>query len=207
MPVMDGYQATAAIRQRRTDASGRLPIIALTANAMEGERCKCLAAGMDDYLSKPYSRAQLETILARWLGPDTIVPTAEPATGASIREERDSALNMRFLDQFRELDPDGGLGLIKEIMTVYLDNSLALLRQVEQGLIAGDADALRRAAHSLKSSSANVGAEKLSKLFVKLEALGRDGQLTAAMPLLDQTRQAYAEATAEMRELVKEEKR
>ena len=207
MPVMDGYQTTAAIRQRQTEASGRLPIIALTANAMEGERCKCLAAGMDDYLSKPYSRAQLETTLARWLVADTIVPTAGSATGASIREERDSALNMQFLDQFRELDPGGGLGLIKEIMTVYLDNSLALLRQVEQGLIAGDADALRRAAHSLKSSSANVGAEKLSRLFLKLEALGRDGQLTAAMPLLDQTRRAYAEATAEMRELVKEEKR
>ena len=207
MPVMDGYQTTAAIRQRQTEASGRLPIIALTANAMEGERCKCLAAGMDDYLSKPYSRAQLETTLARWLVADTIVPTAGSATGASIREERDSALNMQFLDQFRELDPGGGLGLIKEIMTVYLDNSLALLRQVEQGLIAGDADALRRAAHSLKSSSANVGAEKLSRLFLKLEALGRDGQLTAAMPLLDQTRRAYAEATAEMRELVREEKR
>jgi HPt (histidine-containing phosphotransfer) domain-containing protein len=92
-------------------------------------------------------------------------------------------------------------------MGVYLDNSLALLRQVEQGVIAGDADALRRAAHSLKSSSANVGAEKLSKLFLELEVLGRDGQLTAAKPLLDETRRAYAAATAEMRQLMREEKR
>lgn len=207
MPVMDGYQATAAIRQREADTSGRLPIIALTANAMEGERCKCLAAGMDDYLSKPYSRAQLESTLARWLVPDTIVPTAEPAaTVGALRQGRDPALNMTFLDQFRELDPGGGLGLIREIMTVYLDSSLALLRQVEQGLIAGDADALRRAAHSLKSSSANVGAEKLSKLFLELEVMGRDGQLTAAMPVLDETRQAFAEATAEMRQLMREEK-
>lgn len=208
MPVMDGYQTTAAIRQRETGASGRLPIIALTANAMEGERCKCLAAGMDDYLSKPYSRAQLETTLARWLVPDTIAATAEPAaTAGALRQGRDPALNMTFLDQFRELDPVGGSGLIKEIMTVYLDSSLALLRQVEQGLIAGDADALRRAAHSLKSSSANVGAEKLSKLFLELEVLGRDGALTAAMPLLDETRRAYAEATAEMRQLMREEMR
>jgi len=208
MPVMDGYQTTAAIRQRETGASGRLPIVALTANAMEGERCKCLAAGMDDYLSKPYSRAQLETTLARWLVPDTIAATAESAaTAGALRQGRDPALNMTFLDQFRELDPVGGLGLIKEIMAVYLDNSLALLRQVEQGLVAGDADALRRAAHSLKSSSANVGAEKLSKLFLELEVLGRDGQLTAAMPLLDETRRAYAEATAEMRQLMREEMR
>ncbi len=207
MPVMDGYQTTAAIRQRQTDASGRLPIIALTANAMEGERCKCLAAGMDDYLSKPYSRAQLESTLARWLVPDTIAPTAESAaTSGALRQRRDPALNMTFLDQFRELDPVGGLGLIKEIMTVYLDSSLGLLRQVEQGLIAGDADALRRAAHSLKSSSANVGAEKLSKLFLELEVMGRDGLLTAAMPVLDETRQAYAEATEEMRQLMREEK-
>ncbi len=113
---------------------------------------------------------------------------------------------MTFLDQFRELDPGGGLGLIKEIMTVYLDSSLGLLRQVEQGLIAGDADAMRRAAHSLKSSSANVGAEKLSKLFLELEVMGRDGLLTAAMPVLDETRQAYAEATEEMRQLMREEK-
>ncbi len=207
MPVMDGYQATVAIRQREADTSGRLPIIALTANAMEGERCKCLAAGMDDYLSKPYSRAQLEATLARWLVPDAIVPTAEsPATVGALRQGRDPALNMTFLDQFRELDPGGGLGLIREIMAVYLDSSLALLRQVEQGLIAGDADALRRAAHSLKSSSANVGAEKLSKLFLELEVMGRDGQLTAAMPVFDETRQAYAEATAEMRHLMREEK-
>ena len=91
-------------------------------------------------------------------------------------------------------------------MTVYLDSSLGLLRQVEQGLIAGDADAMRRAAHSLKSSSANVGAEKLSKLFLELEVMGRDGLLTAAMPVLDETRQAYAEATEEMRQLMREEK-
>lgn len=67
MPVMDGYQATAAIRQRMAAAPARLPIIAVTANAMEDDRRKCLDAGMDDYLSKPYSLAQLEALLARWL--------------------------------------------------------------------------------------------------------------------------------------------
>jgi signal transduction histidine kinase/CheY-like chemotaxis protein len=84
MPVMDGFQATTAIRQRE-GVSGRVPIVALTANAMEGDRNKCLAAGMDDYLSKPYSRAQLAEVLARWL-PAEARPVARKTTE---RPERD----------------------------------------------------------------------------------------------------------------------
>jgi two-component system sensor histidine kinase/response regulator len=211
MPVMDGYQATAAIRQRMASAPKRLPIIAMTANAMEGDRKKCLAAGMDDYLSKPYTLAQLESVLARWLVPSTDpsaaatpAPPALPEAATSVGEERGSALNMQFLDQFRELDPSGGLSFVKEIMQIYLDTSLETVRQVKQAVAAGDADALRRAAHSLKSSSANVGAEQLSGVFRELEALGREGRLAEAKPLLDKMLQAYEEATAEIRALLAE---
>jgi CheY-like chemotaxis protein/HPt (histidine-containing phosphotransfer) domain-containing protein len=207
MPVMDGYQATAAIRRRLAGAPGHLPIIALTANAMEGDRNKCLAAGMDDYLSKPYSRAQLAAMLARWLVADAGASASAPAPTTAVAasgEARDSVLNMQFLDQFRELDPAGGLGLVKQIMRVYLDTSPELLRQVEAAVAAGDADAMRRAAHSLKSSSANVGAETLAALFREFEALGRDGQVAAAQPLLDRTRQAYANATAQIRAMLAE---
>jgi CheY-like chemotaxis protein len=70
MPILDGYQATALLRQREAqDGRGRLPVIALTANAMDGDRDQCLAAGMDDYLAKPYTRIQLEQVLDRWLRP------------------------------------------------------------------------------------------------------------------------------------------
>ncbi len=213
MPVMDGYQATAAIRQRQAEGARRLPIIALTANAMEGDRNKCLAAGMDDYLAKPYNQRQLREVLARWLSADTdrrveaAVPqvpdnTSQTPQAAPSGTEYPTALNMGFLDQFRELDPTGGLSLVRQIMQVYLDTTPDSLRQVEQAVAARDADALRRSAHFLKSSAANVGAEQLSELFRRLEVLGRENQLALAKPLLDQTLKAYQEATAEIRALV-----
>jgi signal transduction histidine kinase/DNA-binding response OmpR family regulator/HPt (histidine-containing phosphotransfer) domain-containing protein len=207
MPVMDGYQATAAIRRRMAGAPRRLPIIALTANALEGDRGKCVAAGMDDYLSKPYSLAQLESVLARWLipgaDPDADATRAAPAEAVtSLGEKPGDALNMAFLDQLREFDPSGGLGFAKEIMAIYLDTSPRMVRQVEQAVADGDSHALRLAAHSLKSSSASVGAERLSGLFRELEAMGREGRSAEAEPLLDRMRQACEEAFADIRALV-----
>jgi CheY-like chemotaxis protein/HPt (histidine-containing phosphotransfer) domain-containing protein len=212
MPVMDGFQATAAIRQRE-GVSGRVPIVALTANAMEGDRNKCLAAGMDDYLSKPYSRAQLAEVLGRWLPADGDAgPGAEAIAVLQEREpnrsmdgdERASALNMGFLDQFRELDPTGGLSLVKDIMRVYLDTTPAMLPQVEQAVAAEDGEALRRAAHFLKSSSANVGADRLAELFRRLEVMGRERELAEAKSLLDPMRRAYDDATVAIRRVMAE---
>ena len=80
MPVMNGYEATAALRAREAAGGPRLPVIAMTADALEGDRERCLAAGMDDYLAKPYTRAQLDAMLRRWLGGDTRpgAPGAQP---------------------------------------------------------------------------------------------------------------------------------
>jgi signal transduction histidine kinase/CheY-like chemotaxis protein len=205
MPVMDGYEATALIRQRQTGAPRRLPIIALTANALEGDRDKCLAAGMDDYLTKPYTLVQLESKLGQWMAPATDKPAGpiEAGTADNALEEKDGgAINMQFLEQFRELDPSGGTGLIKKIMQVFLDSSGDTLRQIDQAVAAGDADGLRRGAHTLKSSSANVGAKTLSGLLWQLETLGREGQLEAAAPLLDEMRQAYQQAVREIHDLL-----
>ena len=209
MPVMDGYQATSIIRQRTTNSLRHLPIIALTANAMDGDRDKCLAAGMDDFLSKPYSPVQLEAVLLRWLPAGVSAPgreavTPEPVVEATPGVNRPSTLNMQFLDQFRVLDPQGGLSLVKQVMRVYLDSSPALVRQCEMASIAGDAEGLSRAAHSLKSASANVGAEQLSELFRRIEALGREKQMEQATPLLSQALDAYAAAVADINALVAE---
>jgi two-component system sensor histidine kinase/response regulator len=203
MPIMDGYQATAAIRRSQADSPQRLPVIAMTANAMEGDREKCLKAGMDDYLSKPYTLAQLETMLARWLTPATHDPSAAnnlATADAAAAEESERALNMQFLQQFQELDPSGGL--IKKIMQIFLDTAGDALRQIEQAVAAGDADGLRRGAHTLKSSSANVGAERLSRVFRQLEALGKEGRLEEATALLGEMRQAYEHAAREIRALL-----
>ncbi len=209
MPVMDGYQATAALRQREVAGSRRLPVIALTANAMEGDRKQCLAAGMNDYLAKPYTRAQLEQVLSRWLAPDTRTddttpPVVSALPDAPVAVGQPAAIDSRILDQLRELDPSGGLGFAQHILQIYLDTSGDSVKEVEHAISAGDAEALRRTAHSLKSSSANVGATTLSGLFKQLEGLGREANLAGASALLDAMRQEYSRTTNEISALLTE---
>jgi len=211
MPEMDGFEATALIRARQCEGllPGKLPIVALTANAVEGDRERCLAAGMDDYLSKPFTRERLATALGRWLPliEDLVEPanpsetdTAEPPTGPA----RSSAINIGFLDQLRALDPAGGMGLTRKILQVYLDSSGNLIAQIEQAIAAGDGETVRRAAHSLKSSSANVGAETLSGCFKQLESMGRDGKLAKASTEFTETRREYEQAVIEIRTMLAE---
>ena len=217
MPVMDGFQATTSIRQNQAGMARRVPIIALTANAMEGDRNKCLAAGMDDYLAKPYSVSQLESLLLKWLPaaaaamPEPIAAPVAAGRGAAPAAPNiavaavsmaEPALNMTLLNQVRELDASGGMTLVGRILRAYLASSAASVEQVEQAVAVGDADALRSAAHSLKSSSANVGAQTLSELFRQLELLGREGRPQEAEALLADMRREYQRAVAQMQQLL-----
>lgn len=178
MPVMDGFQATAALRARETNGA-RTPIVALTANAMEGDREQCIAAGMDDYLAKPYSMAQLREALGRWL-PLSDVPEETAMRSPEEPLDYHAVLDRVVLDQYRELDPHGGLGLARQIARVYAESAWHALEQVRQSIERGDAVALRHAAHSLKSSCANVGGTTLSDIFKALEWMGKTGDLTNA---------------------------
>ena len=207
MPVMDGYEASAAIRARAS--AQRVPIIALTANVMEGNRERCLAAGMDDFLAKPYSLDQLQEVLRRWMGAAATADTIDSAgqagaMDAAQAEEDEAAIDRGFLEQFRELDPAGGLALADRILGVYLDTCGKSFTQIEEATAAGDGEGLRRAAHSLKSSSGNVGAKRLYALLREFEGLGRDGGIEAARARLDELRHAFARACAELRALREE---
>jgi len=202
MPVMDGYEASAAIRAGVR--AHRVPIIALTANVMEGNRERCLAAGMDDFLGKPYSLGQLHAVLRRWMGAVADTAPADdnpPAAAAAQAADEEAAIDRGFLEQFRELDPAGGLALAERIVGVYLDSCGKTFAQIEEAAAAGDGEGLRRAAHSLKSSSGNVGAKPLYALLRELEGLGRDGDIEAARARLDDLRRAFARACAELRAL------
>ena len=212
MPVMDGYQATAQLRRGEAGGGRRLTVVALTANAMEGDRDQCIAAGMDDYLAKPYSKIQLEQVLNRWLGAKREAATpSEDATPSAVASKapempETAAIDMKVLDQYRELDPAGGLTLAYEILQIYLDTTSVSVEQAASAIAADDADTLRRVAHSLKSSTANVGALSLSALFKQLEELGRAGTLTGAGALMDTAQREYLRVTNEIRTLLEQQR-
>ncbi|MES2150274.1 MAG: response regulator [Pseudomonadota bacterium] len=190
MPVMDGFAATAEIRRHeQQDGTGKaLPIIAITANAMQGDRESCLAAGMDDYLSKPFTQQQLAAALGRWISlpraatvhhDDDTPAAAPPATGAQR-----ATINQHALENIRALSRERGDALVHKVVAAYVDDTPLHLSTLRQAIVQIDAGGLRKAAHSLKSSSANVGAEALAQLCKDMEQLGRADSTEGASGIL-----------------------
>jgi signal transduction histidine kinase/DNA-binding NarL/FixJ family response regulator len=180
MPVMDGYEATAQIRRLPGERGKTLPIIAVTANCTDMDRKKCLQAGMDGFLGKPYTVANLHAELSRWLGANRRVSRSTPndvqATGSGMDDpslQEQPLINLAHFEQLRELDDDGSMGLAREVIGIFLDTSVAAVGQVQSALAQADMSALGKAAHSLKSSAANVGAARLSSYYQQLEKLCR----------------------------------
>jgi len=180
MPVMDGFAATAAIRrEEREDGRGRvLPVIAITANALQGDREACLAAGMDDYLSKPFTQQELAAVIGRWIAlplAATVHHGDEPPRlpSASVEVIQREVVNRAALDKIRMLSRERGDALVQKVIAAYVDDTprqLTTLRRAIDGLDTGN---VRRIAHTLKSASANVGAESLAALCKAMEHLGR----------------------------------
>jgi len=191
MPVMDGFAATAEIR-RHEQISGRgrtLPIIAITANALQGDREACLAAGMDDYLSKPFTQQQLAAVIGRWIGmpiASTVHHDDEPPVlPPEVREviQRD-VINRHALDNIRALNKERGDALVQKVVAAYVDDTPSLLQTLRCAIAQVDCGNLRKVAHSLKSSSANVGAESLAQMCKEMEALGRSATTEGATAIL-----------------------
>lgn len=184
MPVLDGYAATRRWRSMESDIHARpLPIIAMTANAMAGDRERCLHAGMDDYLSKPVSRDQLAACLARWLPQAGCSAAPVPASPASLPEPEVAAnasqsaalpvLDTAVLDELHEV---AGAETAR-IIALFLEDAPVLIGQLEAAATTGDIEKLRDVAHTLKSSSANVGAIALSNAARRIELAARTGTL------------------------------
>ena len=202
MPGMDGYEATQAIR-RFESAQGkpRVPIVALTANAVDGDREKCIASGMDDYLSKPFTRQQLGEMLSKWsqgavmaAAPVKEVLRANPAPSPTPRNS-ESPLDRVALNNIRALQRPGSPNLLSKLINVYFSSSQELMASLRDGIAQADSDAVRKAAHALKSSSANLGAKQLAGLCKDLEALGRANQIERAPALYSQVESEYARVT------------
>ena len=177
MPVMDGYEATGRIRElEKQTGCTRIPIIALTAHAMKGDREHCLAVGMDDHLTKPFTEQQLYLILGKWLGGTT--DKIRQSDEAQPDKEMDSeiAVDETVLDNYRSIQQPGQPDIIRRLVAVYLKNSPEILRALADACRQSDMEKLRQQAHSLKSSSANLGATRLARLCEDLEMVGRGEQ-------------------------------
>jgi CheY-like chemotaxis protein/HPt (histidine-containing phosphotransfer) domain-containing protein len=194
MPEMDGYEATRVLRRAESNGDRRTPIVAMTAHAMEGDREQCLAAGMDDYLPKPFRVQQLQHILDRWLPCGSTAgaqsarenaPTPEPGPApAPTGGKPGSPLDSEALENLRVLERHGAEGALGRTIQFYLEDAPPLLREIEAGVGEGDPERVRRAAHSLKSISANVGALGLASLCQSLESAGRAKALADTETLL-----------------------
>jgi signal transduction histidine kinase/CheY-like chemotaxis protein/HPt (histidine-containing phosphotransfer) domain-containing protein len=188
MPVMDGLTATGEIRRReQTSGAARVPIIALTANAMEGDRERCLAAGMDDFLSKPFSQQQLATLLRRWLALRTLPEAAR----------RDlSRVPLIDAGVLRNIAALAKPALLNSMIDLYLQHSPSLIGAIETAAANMQGDVLSQAVHTLKSSTSNLGGTRLAMVAKECETLVREGGITQAAPLVAKIRKEYQEFCA-----------
>ena len=197
MPVLDGYEATRILRVRERESGGEhLPVVALTANALPGDSDRCLNAGMDDYLSKPFTIQRLHETLAKWITgdgkPDVGRSVEPPLTTSDAAQDQTSPINPAVLEGIQVLDDNGGQGLLGKVLSLYLSDSPKLMVGILSAVEKGDGESLRRAAHTLKSSSANVGATDLPELCRKVEEMARAGEIPASGdPLLGRLKEEY----------------
>ena len=207
MPEMDGFEATRLIREweRVTDTGNSrppTPIIALTAHATQGDREHCLAAGMNDYLAKPFTMEQLQNMIASWLPPSPTAPSpdqtdAKRAAGplkTDVEKEVLAAVDRKAWNSITTLQRPGKPDILAKILSLYLADSQQLVDKLRQGMAAGEAQLVNEAAHSLKSRSSVLGAVALSDLCRQFEEMGRCGSLADAEPLLDPLESAFADA-------------
>ncbi len=216
MPVMDGYAATAEIRAREASVAQwpghhgvrRVPIIALTAHAMEGDRERCLAAGMDDYLTKPYSRQQLASVLARWLRRKSEAAASaevKPETRIEVVKPDEVLIDPAAIAVIRQLQQPGAADVIARVVQTYCTDAPKLIERMRSSLRSADAEGLNRAAHSLKSSSASVGVKNVASLGKEIEARAKAKDLAHLESMIATIEMEYVRGEKALRELVRSE--
>jgi CheY-like chemotaxis protein/HPt (histidine-containing phosphotransfer) domain-containing protein len=200
MPQMDGYQLTAAIRESEGPGQ-RLPIIAITANAMQGEAQRCLEVGMDDYLSKPLRMEDLAPMLEKWLpqpiGPDEAHVFAESSPESiAANDSATSATgtfdiwNSNTLNEF----VGNNLGLHRRLLEKFLVNAHQQVTHIEAATLVGDNHEAADVAHALKSAARSVGALAMGEVCQQIETAGHGGNASTSTALVGELEAALAQA-------------
>jgi len=200
MPVMDGYTCTRRIRNYEKDNHiGRTPIIAMTANAMLGDREKCIAAGMDDYMSKPLNRYMLEKTLKKWdpsadvQKPKSIQAVATPVVDTPQKETKPSeAINSKWLsvESLEKIEEFMG-DETNSLLELFKQESPALLKKMQNKQTEKDFPEVQKIAHTLKSTSANIGANGLSFFCKKMEQAAMQGNVKQMSDLQEKIKKSY----------------
>lgn len=192
MPEMDGFEATALIRDKRTGVlNPRVPIIAMTAGAMDGDRRRCMEAGMDDYLAKPIRPEEIVSVIRRWCGDPGQAAHAEkdpplnPGPSAVTAHELSQEVFDRkgFLDRVM-----GDTDLASTILKEFVENAEVQLARLDECVAASSMDEARRLAHTLKGAAGNVGATALRDVALLLEDWIKRGDLESATMNLEEVR-------------------
>jgi PAS domain S-box-containing protein len=202
MPEMDGYEATRTIRRYETATGKHIPIIAMTAHAMQGDRELCIAAGMDDYMTKPLSMEKLREMLLRWMtqgattaAQTTMTPAEEQAAVQAQQQQQpeapQGAIDFKVLNDLRDMAGASMPDFLSSLIDAFIQQSDPLITTMHEMIQQRDADGLRRAAHKLKGSCANMGAHRLRPLCLDLEMIGRENRLADAPAKLKEVEDEY----------------
>jgi HPt (histidine-containing phosphotransfer) domain-containing protein len=186
MPEMDGYEATVELRKAESDGR-HLRVIAMTANAMRGDRERCLASGMDDYLCKPLKLEELEAALA--------LAAPQPKLAAAPGDARvTQLLDIAQLEVLRSLQEEGQPDLLSELVETYFTQAAPILGALRDAHDRGDSTTLARSAHALKGVSANLGVRRIVTLCTGLEERARAGELSGALAVIGHIDEELANA-------------
>ena len=210
MPFMDGYQATQEIRQHEATAntSEHIPIIALTAHALTEDEAKCKEAGMDGWVTKPFTRQDLSKVLQKWLPQEQILAD-QPALPTDLHTlakasnviEDTTAINIEFFTRQFRLDNVDDLAFITSLTKAFQQNAAQTLSALQQSIDNEDAEQIRKLGHGLKSLSTNVGSGRLTELCMQMEQAGKDNNLKDTQSLLESMKQEYLRVLTELNAL------
>ena len=218
MPVMDGFEAARRIREieLRADSSNggemppRIPIVALTAHALAEIREECLLAGMDDFLVKPFDELQIGEMLRRWIpsrereAREKASPRVQPRVGGQddVSDHSAEIIDLAAINKIRAIQGKGSASLFERVVSQFAETAPSLAAALRTQCDAGDAEAVWRTAHSLKSSAAALGAAQLSRRCAQIEAIARESGIEPVCKLLDALEAELTAAQSGLRELI-----